>query len=97
MILGADGEWREKADPMAYWAEVPPATSSRVYESTAPWGDDAWMTQRRERQPVAEPMSVYEVHLGVVAQAARQRADLGPADRRAGALRRTTSASPTSS
>ena len=63
VILGADGEWREKADPMAFWAEVPPATSSRVFESTYEWGDDAWMEQRRSRQPVHEPMSVYEVHL----------------------------------
>ena len=45
-ILGADGEWREKADPMAFWAEVPPATSSRVFESTYEWGDDAWMRPR---------------------------------------------------
>jgi 1,4-alpha-glucan branching enzyme len=63
VILGADGAWREKADPMAFWAEMPPATSSRVYESTYTWGDDAWMEQRRSRQPVHEPMSVYEVHL----------------------------------
>ena len=35
----------------------------RVYESTYEWGDDAWMEQRRSRQPVHEPMSVYEVHL----------------------------------
>ena len=38
VILGADGQWREKADPMAFWAEVPPATSSRVYESDPPVG-----------------------------------------------------------
>ncbi len=63
VILGADGEWREKADPMAFWAEVPPATSSRVYESSHVWGDDAWMQARAPRQPVHEPMSVYEVHL----------------------------------
>ena len=63
-VLGADGEWREKADPMAAFAEVAPATSSRVFESTHTWGDDAWMAARAERQAVAEPMSVYELHLG---------------------------------
>ena len=52
VVLGADGEWREKADPMAFWAEVPPATSSRVYESSHEWSDDAWMTARASRQPV---------------------------------------------
>ena len=63
VVLGADGEWREKADPMAVWAEMPPATSSRVYESTHEWGDDEWMRSRGEKQPVSEPMSIYEVHL----------------------------------
>ena len=63
VVLGADGQWREKADPMAAWAEVPPATSSRVYESSHTWGDEVWMTERRDKQPVGEAMSVYEVHL----------------------------------
>src|SRR5436190_1190973 len=64
VVLGADGEWREKADPMAFWAEVPPATSSRVFESSHEWGDDAWMRARSEKHPVAQPMGSYEVHLG---------------------------------
>jgi 1,4-alpha-glucan branching enzyme len=63
-ILGADGQWREKADPMAFHTEVPPATSSVVFESTYEWNDDAWMAERAGRQPHAEPMSVYEMHLG---------------------------------
>ena len=37
-ILGADGTWREKADPMAYFTEVPPLTSSVVFESHYTWG-----------------------------------------------------------
>ena len=36
VVLGADGQWREKADPMAFHTEVPPATSSVVFESTTP-------------------------------------------------------------
>jgi 1,4-alpha-glucan branching enzyme len=63
IVLGADGEWREKADPMAFYAEVPPQTSSVVFESRYEWGDDEWMTRRGDKQPVHEPMSVYEVHL----------------------------------
>lgn len=63
-VLGADGEWREKADPMAAFAEVAPATSSRVFESSHTWGDDAWMAARAEQPAVAAPMSVYELHLG---------------------------------
>ncbi len=63
-ILGADGEWQEKADPLASHAEVAPATSSRVFESAHEWGDEAWMAERAQKQPVAEAMSVYEMHLG---------------------------------
>ncbi len=63
-VLGQDGTWREKADPMAFHAEVAPRTSSRVFESTHAWADDAWMAERAATRPVAEPMSVYEMHLG---------------------------------
>ncbi len=64
VVLGADGQWREKADPMAFHTEVPPATSSVVFESRHQWSDDAWMSARREGGAVDKPMSVYEVHLG---------------------------------
>jgi 1,4-alpha-glucan branching enzyme len=63
-IMGPDGRWRQKADPMAFAAEVPPATASVVHDSQYTWGDDEWMTRRAQQAPVAEPMSVYEVHLG---------------------------------
>ena len=64
VILGADDAWREKADPMAVHTEVPPATSSVVFDSTHTWGDDEWMAARKALAPHAEAMSVYEVHLG---------------------------------
>jgi len=64
-VLGADDQWREKADPMAFHTEVPPLTSSVVHESGYTWGDDAWMTSRAERTDHHQrPMSVYELHLG---------------------------------
>ncbi|HYH34374.1 MAG TPA: 1,4-alpha-glucan branching protein GlgB, partial [Nocardioides sp.] len=64
-VLGADGQWREKADPMAFHTEVPPATSSVVFESTYTWADEDWMTARAGGEPaVARPMSTYEMHLG---------------------------------
>ncbi|MFF0467948.1 1,4-alpha-glucan branching protein GlgB [Micromonospora zamorensis] len=63
-VLGADGQWRDKADPMAAYAEVPPATASVVHHSTYRWNDADWLARRAERQPHQEPMSVYEVHLG---------------------------------
>ncbi|SDD72050.1 1,4-alpha-glucan branching protein GlgB [Nocardioides lianchengensis] len=62
-ILGADGVWREKADPMAAWSEKPAQTASKVFESTYQWGDDEWMAARPSKQPVASAMSTYEMHL----------------------------------
>jgi 1,4-alpha-glucan branching enzyme len=63
-ILTADGAWRDKADPMAAYAETPPATASVIYRSGYEWGDGTWMSERSRRHPHQEPMSVYEVHLG---------------------------------
>ncbi|GLZ15146.1 1,4-alpha-glucan branching enzyme GlgB [Actinomadura sp. NBRC 104425] len=63
-ILGPDGRWRTKADPMARATEHPPATGSRVFTSAYEWTDGEWMGRRKDRSWVNEPMSVYEVHLG---------------------------------
>ncbi|MBY8874811.1 1,4-alpha-glucan branching protein GlgB [Micromonospora sp. PLK6-60] len=63
-VLGADGQWRDKADPMATRTEAPPATASVVHHSRYEWGDADWLARRARRQPHQEPMSVYEVHLG---------------------------------
>jgi 1,4-alpha-glucan branching enzyme len=61
VILGADGQWREKADPLATRTELPPAQSSVVFESAYEWGDEEWLARRAEKAD--RPMSVYEVHL----------------------------------
>ncbi|GAY12369.1 1,4-alpha-glucan (glycogen) branching enzyme, GH-13-type [Pseudonocardia sp. N23] len=63
-ILGQDGRWRDKADPMAFATEIPPATASVVTEPGHEWADGEWMTARTDRRAHAEPMSVYEIHLG---------------------------------
>ncbi len=63
-ILGQDGQWRQKADPLAKGTEVPPATASVVVDSEFGWTDDGWMTARRESDPHSGPLSIYEVHLG---------------------------------
>ncbi|WP_141494356.1 1,4-alpha-glucan branching protein GlgB [Kytococcus schroeteri] len=66
-ITTAEGTTVTKADPMARRAEVPPGTASVVDDSSARdfgWTDEAWMAQRGTRDPLARPMSVYEVHLG---------------------------------
>ncbi|MCZ2859767.1 1,4-alpha-glucan branching protein GlgB [Blastococcus sp. VKM Ac-2987] len=63
-VLGADGTWREKSDPLAFATEVPPLNASVVAESSYEWQDDAWVASRAEAGWHQRPMSVYEVHAG---------------------------------
>jgi 1,4-alpha-glucan branching enzyme len=63
-ILGQDGQWHEKADPLAFATEVPPATASKVAVCGHEWTDDDWMQRREATHWHAAPVSVYEVHLG---------------------------------
>jgi 1,4-alpha-glucan branching enzyme len=63
-ILGRDGVWREKADPLAAYSEVPPSTASVVFESRYEWNDGDWLARRAQREPHKDPISIYEVHLG---------------------------------
>jgi 1,4-alpha-glucan branching enzyme len=63
-ILGADGQWRMKADPMAFACEAPPATASIVTTSRHDWADTEWIEARAETPWHKAPMSIYEVHLG---------------------------------
>jgi 1,4-alpha-glucan branching enzyme len=53
---------REKADPLAFEAEVPPKTASVVNQSTYAWHDQPWVEQRRSREQLERPISIYEVH-----------------------------------
>ncbi|HEX7746693.1 MAG TPA: 1,4-alpha-glucan branching protein GlgB [Micromonosporaceae bacterium] len=62
-VHGADGNWTERADPLAAETEVPPKTASVITRSTYEWGDDEWLAAR-STDTHARPMSVYEVHLG---------------------------------
>src|SRR5260370_4609269 len=63
-ISGSDGSWHRKADPMAMFADPPPPPPSVVQNSRYHLSDSTWMTTRAERDPLREPMSVYDVHLG---------------------------------
>ncbi|MFT5301795.1 MAG: 1,4-alpha-glucan branching enzyme [Mariniblastus sp.] len=55
----------DKADPFGFYAELPPRTASVVAELDGyEWGDTAWMTQRESQDPLEQPVSVYEMHLG---------------------------------
>jgi 1,4-alpha-glucan branching enzyme len=63
-VLGADGVWRGKADPLAAHTEHPPATASVVFTSTYEWNDADWLAGRSQTDALAAPMTTYEVHLG---------------------------------
>jgi 1,4-alpha-glucan branching enzyme len=63
-ILGRDGHWRQKADPMAFGTEVPPSTASVVVDSSYEWHDSEWLAERVRYDAHSSPMSIYEVHLG---------------------------------
>ena len=54
----------EKADPLGFFSELPPATGSRVWSLDWEWRDGEWMASRGQRNGLAAPISIYEVHLG---------------------------------
>ncbi len=54
----------DKADPFAFFAEVPPATASRLWSLDYDWGDGQWMQGRGARNALDAPVSIYELHLG---------------------------------
>jgi 1,4-alpha-glucan branching enzyme len=63
-VVGADGHARDKADPYAFYAELPPATASRAWRLDHAWNDGDWMRSRGSHNGLAAPMTIYEVHLG---------------------------------
>jgi 1,4-alpha-glucan branching enzyme len=63
-IVTQAGQWLEKADPFAVYAEQPPATASRAWSLEYEWNDADWMAHRGQRNALNAPMSIYEVHAG---------------------------------
>jgi len=54
----------DKADPMAFFAEAPPATASRIWDLDYAWNDGPWMSARAPKNALDAPMSIYELHPG---------------------------------
>ncbi len=64
-LLTADNTVALKSDPFARWSEQRPATASLISEPSAyGWRDSTWLESRHQRNSLAQPISVYEVHLG---------------------------------
>ncbi|HKZ78108.1 MAG TPA: 1,4-alpha-glucan branching protein GlgB [Pyrinomonadaceae bacterium] len=53
-----------KSDPYATYTEIPPATSSIVFESKYKFRDSQWLKKRASSEPHRQPLSSYEVHFG---------------------------------
>ena len=58
------GEYLEKADPFAFFAEIPPKTASIIWETDYSWKDSRWLDERKKLKGKTRPYSVYEVHMG---------------------------------
>ncbi len=54
----------DKADPFAFYGEIPPRTGSIVWDTDYAWGDRDWLEKRRRRNSLEAPIAIYEVHLG---------------------------------
>ena len=63
-IQSNTGDYLEKADPFAAYAEIAPKTASVVWPTDYKWKDGKWMEARKKLIGKARPYSVYEVHIG---------------------------------
>lgn len=63
-ILSNSGEYLEKADPFAFYAEVAPKTASVVWTPEYKWNDSVWLQDRKKSIGQSKPYSVYEMHFG---------------------------------
>ena len=64
-IKNFDGHIYEKSDPYGFQQEPRPKTASIVTDlNNYTWDDQDWMEKRRHTDPLTQPISVYEVHLG---------------------------------
>jgi len=63
-LRAKSGELLTKADPLAFYCELPPKTASIVHDlDQYQWADGDWMAQRRETNYLEQPVSIYEVQL----------------------------------
>ena len=64
-IRAQNGQLLQKADPFAFYSEVPPKTASIIRDvKQYEWTDDDWIRKRDSSNWYEQPVTVYEVHLG---------------------------------
>ncbi|MGQ0434907.1 MAG: 1,4-alpha-glucan branching enzyme, partial [Microthrixaceae bacterium] len=64
LVVGPDGPGEPRADPMAQATEPGDGNASQIFTSQHTWADGDWMAERDHLDPVADRISIYEVHLG---------------------------------
>jgi 1,4-alpha-glucan branching enzyme len=64
-IRDAHGQLKVHTDPFGFFFEVAPKHAAIVWNTKKfAWADSEWLEQRRQRDALRCPMSIYEVHLG---------------------------------
>jgi 1,4-alpha-glucan branching enzyme len=55
----------DKADPFAFFSEMPPKTASVIWDFDYKWEDEKWIKNGRKKfNSLKSPISIYEVHIG---------------------------------
>lgn len=63
-VESEQGSSLDKADPFGFLHDQPPDNASVVWDLDYKWGDEEWMSRRRDANSLDAPVSIYEVHLG---------------------------------
>jgi 1,4-alpha-glucan branching enzyme len=63
-ITTAHGAREDRADPYAFYCEVPPASASKAWRLEYEWNDAEWMKGRARHNAMDAAFTTYEVHLG---------------------------------
>ena len=65
LITAADGRKLYKADPFANHAQKRPGNASVTADlSKLRWSDGRWLARRAGKDPLKEPLAIYECHIG---------------------------------
>ncbi len=64
-IRDKQGHISLKTDPYGFFFENAPKNAAIVWNTQRfTWSDESWLSQRRQRDALRSPLSVYEVHIG---------------------------------
>lgn len=64
VIEDQHGQKKEKQDPFAFASEIPPKNASVIQDiPDFTWQDKEWVTKRGQKDLLATPINIYEVHM----------------------------------